>query len=178
MKVQKGTSQAAEKSESTADKAKASVHSMPAASRKLTGKPVASVAAPVKDPKVKSGLASAAGKVSIPLKSSLSAQLPAPVKVKESVKTSTVKATKPEVAVTKAKVTHAVAAGTMSKAAVSKPVPEAVVTPVDPSLPVRSGRPSSRLTQLTVPSMAQSVDSTAAKASFAQEPSLPPIIQP
>ena len=178
MKVQKGTSQAAEKSESTADKAKASVHSMPAASRKLTGKPVASVAAPVKDPKVKSGLASAAGKVSIPLKSSLSAQLPAPVKVKESVKTSTVKATKPEVAVTKAKVTHAVAAGTMSKAAVSKPVPEAVVTPVDPSLPVRSGRPSSRLTQLTVPSMAQSVASTAAKASFAQEPSLPPIIPP
>jgi DnaK suppressor protein len=37
---------------------------------------------------------------------------------------------------------------------------------VDPNLPARSARPSSRLTQLTVPSMAQSVASTAAKASF------------
>lgn len=178
MKVQKGASQAAEKPESIDNKAKVSVHLTPAAPRKRTEKPVATVAAPVKDLKVKSGLASSSGKVSTPLKSSLSAQLPAPVKVKESVKTSTVKATKPEVAVTKAKVTHAVAAGTMSKAAITKPVPEAVVTPVDPSLPVRSGRPSSRLAQLTVPSMAQSVASTAAKASFAQEPSLPPIIPP
>jgi DnaK suppressor protein len=37
----------------------------------------------------------------------------------------------------------------------------------DPTaVPVKSGRPSSRLAQLTVPSMAQSVASTAAKASF------------
>ena len=37
----------------------------------------------------------------------------------------------------------------------------------DPSaVPVKSGRPSSRLAQLTVPSMAQSIASTAAKASF------------
>jgi len=35
-------------------------------------------------------------------------------------------------------------------------------------VPVKSGRPSSRLAQLTVPSMAQSVASTAAKASFGQ----------
>ncbi len=35
-------------------------------------------------------------------------------------------------------------------------------------VPVRSGRPSSRLAQLTVPSMAQSVASTAAKSSFTQ----------
>ena len=44
-----------------------------------------------------------------------------------------------------------------------------VATPVsnDPAaVPVKSGRPSSRLAQLTVPSMAQSVASTAAKASF------------
>lgn len=48
-------------------------------------------------------------------------------------------------------------------------VPAKVVAPVsnDPSaVPVKSGRPSSRLAQLTVPSMAQSVASTAAKASF------------
>ena len=47
--------------------------------------------------------------------------------------------------------------------------PAKVAVPVsnDPSaVPVKSGRPSSRLAQLTVPSMAQSVASTAAKASF------------
>ena len=38
----------------------------------------------------------------------------------------------------------------------------------------RSGRPSSRLAQLTVPSMAQSVASTAAKASYSQ--SIPPTV--
>lgn len=44
-------------------------------------------------------------------------------------------------------------------------------------VPVKAGRPSSRLAQLTVPSMAQSVASTAAKASFSQStPS--PVIEP
>ena len=57
------------------------------------------------------------------------------------------------------------------------PVAASVLMPVTPKLPtqpssdptavpVKSGRPSSRLAQLTVPSMAQSVASTAAKASF------------
>lgn len=45
-------------------------------------------------------------------------------------------------------------------------------------VPVRSGRPSSRLAQLTVPSMAQSVASTAAKASFTQMTSTQPIVPP
>lgn len=45
-------------------------------------------------------------------------------------------------------------------------------------IPVRSGRPSSRLAQLTVPSMAQSVASTAAKASFTQLTALQPIVSP
>ena len=50
-------------------------------------------------------------------------------------------------------------------------VPVAPKVPTQPSndpaaVPVKSGRPSSRLAQLTVPSMAQSVASTAAKASF------------
>ena len=61
-------------------------------------------------------------------------------------------------------------------AAVAKatPVPVAAkVAATAPQLtplgvPVRSGRPSSRLAQLTVPSMAQSVASTAAKSSFTQ----------
>lgn len=42
-------------------------------------------------------------------------------------------------------------------------------------VPIRSGRPSSRLAQLTVPSMAQSVASTAAKSSFSQITPVQPI---
>lgn len=41
------------------------------------------------------------------------------------------------------------------------------------AVPVKSGRPSSRLAQLTVPSMAQSVASTAAKSSFNQANQVP-----
>ncbi len=50
------------------------------------------------------------------------------------------------------------------------------------ALPVRTGRPSSRLAQLTVPSMAQSVASTAAKSSFGQATTtaliVPPLVSP
>jgi DnaK suppressor protein len=62
----------------------------------------------------------------------------------------------------------------------SAPVKAAVNEPVVTSsgVPVRSGRPSSRLAQLTVPSMAQSVASTAAKASFTKMTSVQPIISP
>ena len=53
-------------------------------------------------------------------------------------------------------------------------------TPVGayPAVPQKSGRPSSRLAQLTVPSMAQSVASTAAKSSFTQSTALPLITPP
>jgi len=48
-------------------------------------------------------------------------------------------------------------------------VKPAAAQPMDPmAMPVRSGRPSSRLVQLTVPSIAQSVASKAAKSSFSQ----------
>ncbi|WP_293659766.1 RNA polymerase-binding protein DksA [Rhodoferax sp. OV413] len=43
-------------------------------------------------------------------------------------------------------------------------------------VPAKAGRPSSRLAQLTVPSMAQSVASTAAKASYNQTESAPRIV--
>lgn len=45
-------------------------------------------------------------------------------------------------------------------------------------MPVRTGRPSSRLVQLTVPSIAQSVASTGAKASFTPMPETHPIASP
>lgn len=141
-------------------------------------KPVAPVEAAAKGKKIKPASERPTPEAVAPSKSSSSVKLPAKVQVKEAVKTSIEKAAKPEVAVTKVKVTHSVASGTMSKAAVSKPVAEPVVSSSDQSVPVRSGRPSSRLAQLTVPSMAQSVASTAAKASFAQDPSPQPIIPP
>ncbi|AEG92041.1 RNA polymerase-binding protein DksA [Ramlibacter tataouinensis] len=43
--------------------------------------------------------------------------------------------------------------------------------------PARSAKPSARLAQITVPSMAQSVASTAAKASYTQTPT-PPVLTP
>ena len=100
--------------------------------------------------------------------------------LKDSVKTTTAKAGKPEAVVSKPKVTHTVSAGTIAKAALAtKPVPEPAPAPaVSPSTPARAGRPSSRLAQLTVPSMAQSVASTAAKASFMQTTELPLIVPP
>ena len=47
-----------------------------------------------------------------------------------------------------------------------KPAAPVSVPGVVSSVPTKSGRPSSRLSQLTVPSMAQSIASTAAKSSF------------
>lgn len=49
-----------------------------------------------------------------------------------------------------------------------EPVRAAVPPAAAPATAPRAGRPSSRLAQITVPSMAQSVASTAAKASFTQ----------
>jgi DnaK suppressor protein len=56
------------------------------------------------------------------------------------------------------------------------PAPVTVAAPVASAVPQKAGRPSSRLAQLTVPSMAQSVASTAAKASYSQVISAPVIV--
>jgi DnaK suppressor protein len=92
-----------------------------------------------------------APKKPVPVKAAVTAKsVPAPVKAqpKESVK------------VTSDKVVAAQA-----------PVPVSTPSPMA-AVPPRAGRPSSRLAQLTVPSMAQSVASTAAKASYTQ--TIPP----
>jgi DnaK suppressor protein len=62
------------------------------------------------------------------------------------------------------------------KSAAKASAPATQMTPS--GVPVRSGRPSSRLAQLTVPSMAQAVASTAAKSSFTQLTSVMPIVSP
>jgi len=76
---------------------------------------------------------------------------------------------------TKTKIAAAPAAPeTMSPAKTAPAEADLLVTGV----PVRSTRPSSRLAQLTVPSIAQTVASTAAKASFSQITTVAPIASP
>lgn len=58
----------------------------------------------------------------------------------------------------------------------AKSTPEFQMTPS--GVPIRTGRPSSRLVQLTVPSMAQAVASTAAKSSFTQMATIHQIVPP
>jgi DnaK suppressor protein len=77
----------------------------------------------------------------------------------------------------------------VAKTKIQSPVNSPVLKAVDSSVtatapgavPIKSGRPSSRLAGLTVPSMAQSVASTAAKASYSQTPAsfvIVPMIPP
>lgn len=67
------------------------------------------------------------------------------------------------------------------KAVIAKPVAPAPV-PVKPMVaapvPPKAPKPSSRLAQITVPSMAQSVASTAAKSSYTQTMSTPVLVPP
>jgi DnaK suppressor protein len=63
----------------------------------------------------------------------------------------------------------------VAPAAPEKAAPVAAA-PVAAPVPAKAGRPSSRLAQLTVPSIAQSVASTAAKASYTQSTPSPLIV--
>lgn len=115
-----------------------------------------------------------------------SAALKKPVPKKQVPKKALVSVKKPVVkAVPKSKVTKTIplknkplpsksVAKTKTQSPVNSPVLKAVdssVTATAPgAVPIKSGRPSSRLAGLTVPSMAQSVASTAAKASYSQMP--------
>jgi len=66
---------------------------------------------------------------------------------------------------------------TKTPVASTPPVEKMTPVPVAPTAaPAKAGRPSSRLAQLTVPSMAQSVASTAAKASYTQSTPSPLIV--
>jgi DnaK suppressor protein len=144
---------------------------------KAVAKPVADLSA---KPRVKKPSPVKASEIAAPIQVvKPTAKDKVKVQVKDSVKTTTAKASKPEVLVSKPKVTHTVKPGTIATAAASaKPVVVAPAQVDAPSVPARAGRPSSRLAQLTVPSMAQSVASTAAKASFTQTTPVPFIIPP
>jgi DnaK suppressor protein len=77
---------------------------------------------------------------------------------------------------TQAPVSPKVTAPVATKAVAKAGAPTTQMTPS--GVPVRTGRPSSRLAQHTEPSMAQTVASTAAKASFTQMTSVVPIVSP
>ena len=133
--------------------------------------------------------AKAAVKVPASTKSSSKAAVkpvvPAPVKTStKTVSSATTKAAAAAVKSTAKVVDKAPVAASKSKADVAKsavvaksvPVaPKVVVAPVVATAPAKAGRPSSRLASLTVPSMAQSVASTAAKASYNHTMSAPVI---
>ena len=131
-----------------------------------TAAPAKKAAAPTKPSvKAKPALATAASAppkpVATPPKKTVAAAAKKPVAEAAKLKKPS-KATQAE--------TPAVAAETKTTAPVNaiapKPVSPAPAPAVVSSVPTKSGRPSSRLAQLTVPSMAQSIASTAAKASF------------
>ncbi len=91
-------------------------------------------------------------------------------KTKEPVKATIVETTKSAAVPVKAK---PLPSPVPAKPGAGVPMPN-----VGAPVPARAGRPSSRLAQLTVPSMAQSVASTAAKASFSQTMTSPLIVPP
>jgi len=169
-------------------KAKPAAKPSPAKGAKTAAVPAKKPTTPAKS--TAKSVAKPAVKVSAP---PAKKSVPNPAKSKPAVKVSSPKApaTKPKAAPVAAKPKTA-AKPLALKPAVKKPVvavapvsvpvkaappPPAITAP--PGVPVKSGRPSSRLAQLTVPSMAQSVASTAAKSSFGpsgdQEP-LAPVI--
>jgi DnaK suppressor protein len=179
-----GQEDPARRQEVKAQPAKATVAS-PAVATVVKVKPTQAVAAPSAPP-VKKTSPAKVPKSSPPVETPVVKTTPikavkpaAKVQEKVSVKTTTEKASTPEVVVSKPKVSRIVKAGTIAKAI----APVNPVVAVEPAVsasgvPARAGRPSSRLAQLTVPSMAQSVASTAAKASFTQAVSAPIISPP
>lgn len=118
-------------------------------------------------------------------KTAVKTVVPAPVKTPTKIATKTPGKTAPKTAERAASVVVSKTKPVTEKA-VAKPVVAVKETPVAPvrvtpvaatvvPSPAKAGRPSSRLASLTVPSMAQTVASTAAKASYNQTMSAPVI---
>ncbi len=140
---------------------------------KLPAKPKASVAVKASQPASKP-----AAKAQAPAAPVKALKPSAKVQPKDPVKTTTAKAAKTELVPAKTKGVSAPPVQVARPVAQLKPALAAPAPLASASVPARAGRPSSRLAQLTVPSMAQSVASTAAKASFIQTMSSPLIVPP
>ena len=145
--------------------AKAPLKSVAKPAAKAAVKPVAK--APVKP--VAKVAAKPTAKVSVPSKANPVAKAvvkpAAPVAVKLKTPAPVMPAAKPAAKVAPKPVSMPSAVAPVTK---SKPVVAPVAPVTVPPVPAKAGRPSSRLAQVTVPSMAQSVASTAAKSSYAQ----------
>jgi DnaK suppressor protein len=142
----------------------------PAPIKPVAVKAVAVKAAPVKAAAVKPAPVKAAPVKQPPVKAAKASVKPVAKPVKSAPKK------KPQEVTTQTPVSPKVAAPIAAKPVVKAAVPTTQMTPS--GVPVRTGRPSSRLAQLTVPSMAQTVASTAAKSSFTQITSVMPIVSP
>jgi len=165
---------------------KAKPAAKPAAKPVAKGKPAAKLAKPAKPVKSAKAAKPSAKKASLPAKTS-SKTAAKPVKsaakpankpaVKPAAKTAKAPAKAPVKAVAaKAAVNAPVAAPAKAGKAVPAakgPATPSAVPAVDASGIQRSAKPSSRLAQITVPSMAQAVASNAAKASYL--PSMTPV---
>ena len=152
-----------------------------APAKKPTTPAKSAVKSPVK-PAAKGSAPIAKKSVATPAKSKPAVKVSSPKAPAVKAKAAPPPAPKPKTAAKPAPEKAAVKKPVAAAAPVSAPAKVAPPTPAiaaAPAVPVKSGRPSSRLAQLTVPSMAQSVASTAAKSSFGpsgdQEP-LAPVI--
>jgi len=159
------------KAAKAAPKAKARPTAKPAsktAVKTAAKKPVAKKAAPAK---VSKPAAKPPAKKAAPVKAAAKKAASAPAPLKKSPSTAA-KAPAPKGAPAKAS-----AKPTPVAAAPAKPVPVRPMPASSPGTPARATKPSARLAQITVPSMAQSVASTAPKASYAQTPT-PSVLTP
>ena len=149
---------------------------------KAASKPASKVAAkPVSKP---SALPKAKAGTSMPTKKGAAKPAPSKPAAKAVPPSAAKPVAKAKAPVAKAPAKKAVPAPAPAPKASARPAPAAA--PSNPvaaapavagSTPPRATRPSARLVQITVPSMAQSVASTAAKASYIQTPS-PPVLTP
>ena len=106
-------------------------------------------------------------------KKQVPSKAPVPVKkpvVKAVVKSKAAKTTPPKNKPSPSKSVAKTKIQSPVNSSVVKAVVSSVTATAPSAVPIKSGRPSSRLAGLTVPSMAQSVASTAAKASYSQTP--------
>lgn len=158
---------------------------VPAKTGKSAGKPVGKVAVKVAPKATVKALVKAAPKVTTKVTAKAAASVKV-LKAAKPVKDFAVPVQSKKLAATAAAKDKSVVRGKEQPKVVTAAPPAVAVVPASRdaalALPVRAGRPSSRLAQLTVPSMAQSVASTAAKASFGQatatELIVPPLVSP
>lgn len=185
VKTQPEKAKVAPKTAKTAKPA-AKTTAQPAANAKAPAKPAAQAASKAKPapkaatpekiaPKPVAKTPAKAAKETVSKPVVVAAKVPA----KQPTKATPDKAPKTAPALSKAKETEAATPVKIAAVEVSPTPAAAPVTPAGAAgVPARAGRPSSRLAQLTVPSMAQSVASTAAKASFTHTMSTPIIVPP